>query len=105
MKKTVIIFTLVLTLALTAQAQRATSRVDNRERTQSARIHEGRKDGELTNREAAALNLEQRSVRRVERRANADGEVTRMEKMRMEKKQDRSSRHIRRAKNNKIDNQ
>ncbi len=103
MKKTVIIITLVSTLAMTAQAQMATSRADNRERTQHARIHEGRKDGELTNREAAALNSEQHSVRRIERRANADGEVTRREKLRIEKKQDRASRHIRMAKNNTID--
>jgi hypothetical protein len=103
MKKTVIIIALFSTLAIAAQAQVASSRADSRERTQRARIHEGRKDGELTNREAAALNSEQRSVRRVERRANADGEVTRREKVQIEKKQDRASRHIRRAKNNKID--
>ncbi len=67
-------------------------------------LHEGRKEGELTNREASTLNSEQRSVRRLERRVKADGEVTTKEKVRIEKKQDHASRHIRRAKNNTIDN-
>ena len=103
MKKTMMIFALFITITVTTQAQDATPRVDSREHAQRSRIREGRKDGELTNREASALNSEQRSVRRLERRVKADGEVTTKEKVRIEKKQDRASRHIRRAKNNKID--
>lgn len=104
MKKTIFAFALFITVAGVAQAQDVTPRADNRQKVQRSRIHEGRQDGELTQREASALNSEQRSVRRVERRAKADGEVSVREKRRIEKKQDRASRHIRRAKNNKIDN-
>lgn len=84
-------------------AQSQTQRADRRETAQRARIHKGRRDGEITNREAAALNAEQRHVRRSERRAKADGEVTAQEKMRLERKQDRASRHIRKAKHNNIE--
>ena len=97
------IFALLTTMAITSYAQIAAPRADTRQGAQRSRIHEGRKDSELTNREASALNSEQRSVRRLERRVKADGEVTTTEKVRIEKKQDRASRHIRRAKNNKID--
>ncbi|HPI79100.1 MAG: hypothetical protein M9954_06435 [Cyclobacteriaceae bacterium] len=87
-----------------SQAQTKTKRADVRERAQRARIVEGRKDGEVTQGEAAALKVEQRHIRRAERRAKSDGEVTRVEKRRLERKQDRASRHIKRAKHNKIDN-
>lgn len=104
MKKTILAFVLFVTMAGALKAQDATPRADNRQQVQRSRIHEGRQDGELTQREASALNSEQRSVRRVERRAKADGDVSAREKRRIEKKQDRASRHIRRAKNNTIDN-
>ena len=84
-------------------AQDRTPRADVREGAQRTRIHEGRKDGEVTNREAAALNSQQRHIRRSERRAKADGDVTPAERRRLEKKQDRASRNIRRAKNNDIE--
>lgn len=98
------ILALLMTLGVVVRAQDATPRANTREHAQRARIHEGRKDGELTNREAAALNSEQRRVKKSERRAKSDGVVSPGEKIRLEKKQDRASRHIRRAKNNKIDN-
>lgn len=85
-------------------AQTDTKRADVRQHAQRARIAEGRADGELTKREAAGLNVEQRHIRRSERRAKADGEVTVQEKMRLERKQNRSNRHIRRAKHNEKDN-
>lgn len=75
MKRTMIIFVLV-TLGIAARAQDATPRSDTGQRAQRARIHEGRKDGEVTTGEAAALNSEQRRVRRMERRAKSDGVVT-----------------------------
>lgn len=91
-------FALTATFAVNAQSQ--TRRADKRETAQRVRIHEGRKSGELTNGEAAALNAEQRHVRRSERRAKADGEVTPREKARLEREQNRANRHIRRAKHN-----
>ncbi|MBX2899833.1 MAG: hypothetical protein KF775_09280 [Cyclobacteriaceae bacterium] len=84
--------------ALYAQA----TRTDVRQKTQRARIAEGRADGDLTNGEAAALNRQQRHIRRTERRAKADGTVTASEQRRLDRKQNRASRNIRRAKHNGI---
>lgn len=75
-----------------------------RQRAQRARIADGRMDGEVTKKEAAVLNAEQRHIRRAERRAKSDGDVTRNEKRRLERKQIRANRHIKRAKHNGIDN-
>jgi hypothetical protein len=86
------------------RAQAQTKRADVRQHAQRARIADGRRDGEVTRREGVALHMEQRHVRRAERRAKADGEVTVEEKRRLERKQNRASRHIRRAKHNDIDN-
>lgn len=90
-------------LSLTSNAQSETPREDARQKAQRARIHEGRKDGELTKGEAAMLNAEQRNIRKTERRMKADGEVTPVEKARLERKQDRASRHIRKTKHNNIE--
>lgn len=95
------IFSIILAGAF---AQSETPRADVRQTKQRARIHEGRKSGEVTNGEAAMLNKQQRHIRRSERRAEADGTVTAREKRKLEKKQDRANRHIRRAKNNPVDN-
>lgn len=102
--KMLIVITLGLMISLAGFAQDRTPRTNGRQVAQRARIHEGRVDGEVTNREAAALNVEQRHIRRAERRAKADGTVTPNERHRLERKQNRASRHIRRAKHNEIDN-
>jgi hypothetical protein len=93
----------MLVVSATVMAQE-TQRADTRQKAQRVRIHEGRTSGEVTNGEAAALNRQQRHIRRTERRAKADGEVTRREKARIERKQNRANRNIRRAKHNAIEN-
>jgi hypothetical protein len=77
-----------------------TRRIDRREALQRGRIVEGRRSGQLTRREIARLNAGQRQVHRMERRAEADGFVTRGERRRIERIQDRESRAIRRLKHN-----
>jgi hypothetical protein len=104
MKKAMLGFVFVMSIATASLAQNVTARANGRERAQHARIHQGRTSGEVTTGEARALNHEQRHIRRSERRAKADGTVTRQEKRRLERRQDRASRHIHRAKNNPIDN-
>jgi hypothetical protein len=101
MKKTVLVFSILMMTGLTVLAQEATPRADVRQKSQRARIHEGRTDGDLTRQETALLNKEQRHIRRSERRAKADGDVTVVERRKLERKQHRANRHIRRAKNNK----
>ncbi|MCS6973714.1 MAG: hypothetical protein N2044_03935 [Cyclobacteriaceae bacterium] len=104
MKKITLLSTfLVLVLAFTVRAQNQTPRADARQKAQRARIAEGRTSGEITPGEGAALNKQQRHIRRVERRSKADGQVSPAEKVRIERKQDRASRNIRRAKHNKRD--
>lgn len=103
MKKIFVVTYLLLLCSAAGFAQDRTQRTDARQGVQRARIHEGRKDGEVTNREASALNSQQRHIRRSERRAKADGDVTPSERRRLEKKQDRASRNIRRAKHNDIE--
>lgn len=91
-------------VVMTARAQERTPKADTRERAQRGRIAEGRASGEVTTREAAALNAQQRNIRRTERRAKADGDVTVRERRKLDRKQDRASRNIRRAKKNNVDN-
>lgn len=69
-------------------------RVDRRQGLQRARINEGVREGELTRKEAAELRAGQRHVRRLERRAEKDGQVSAEEAARLEKAQDRQSKRI-----------
>ena len=101
--KNVFFVAMLLIFSITVKAQTQTARADVRQGAQRARIHEGRRDDDLTRREATFLYREQRHIRRAERRAKADGEVTVCEKARVERKQDRASRHIRRAKHNSVE--
>lgn len=105
MKRLIIItgFTFLITLASVAQAH--TPRANTRQKAQRVRIAEGRKDGSITNKEAAALNHQQRHIRRSEKRAKADGVVTPAERLKLEHKQDRANRTIRRAKHNPVEKQ
>ena len=90
----------VLASLISSAALAGTPRIDRREACQRARIAEGRRSGELTRRETARLNVGQRRVHRMERRAEADGIVTRGERRRIERVQDRESRAIYRLKHN-----
>ena len=104
MKTGVLIFSLIIVATISAFAQDATPKTDVRQGAQRARIHEGRKEGDLTRSEAKALNRQQRHIRRTERRAKADGTVTDTEQRKLNRKQNRASRNIRRAKNNGVQN-
>ncbi len=85
---------------MVAFAQDNTPRANARQVAQHERIAQGRQSGEINRGETRALRAEQRNIRRSERRAKADGDVSVREKRRLERKQDRASRHIHRAKNN-----
>jgi hypothetical protein len=102
MKKTSLITLFLLSIGTLAWAQEAAPRTDVRQGAQRARIHEGRVSGDLTQKESAALNSQQRHIRRTERRAGADGIVTRREQKNLDRKQNRANRNIRRAKHNGV---
>ncbi len=105
MKKIILVLSITMLTRIVVVAQQVTPKADVREASQRARIHEGRKDGDLTRSEAKALNKQQRHIRRTERRAKSDGTVTSTEKMKLQRKQNRASRNIRRSKNNGAQNQ
>lgn len=96
------IFAMSLLLGVVSFAQDRTPKVNARQQVQQARIHQGKNNGELTHGETTLLRREQRHIRRSERRAKADGNVTVAERKRLDRKQDRTSRHIHRAKNNEL---
>ena len=102
-------FILVLTAgsAVSAEAHcgggRRTPGVDRREHRQQRRIVQGVRSDELTARETLRLERGQWDVRRDERRAKADGEVTARERAHLQRELNRESRHIYRAKHNGAD--
>lgn len=74
--------------------------INERQQNQRDRIKDGVQDDELNRRETARLAREQAEIRRQERRFRSDGEFTRVERARVQRNLNQSSRHIRRAKNN-----
>lgn len=83
-----------------ADAHTSTPRVDRRQVAQHARIRHGVRSGAITRGEAARLRAGQAHVRRVERRAKADGVVTRRERARLDRAQDFQGRRIARLAHN-----
>ena len=76
----VILLAGVLASLISSAAIASTPRIGRREALQRARIAQGRQCGDLTRREMVRLNSGQRRVHRMERRAGADGVVTRVER-------------------------
>jgi hypothetical protein len=112
MKKTLFRFFIVAVvvggiLPMTALAQGRYRRYDNvnrRESHQRNRIRNGIRSGELTRREAGRLIHQQRRIESYERRSRLDdGRLDRYERRRLDRMLDRSSRDIRRQKNDRQD--
>uniref|UniRef100_UPI0035B3344E hypothetical protein n=1 Tax=Hylemonella sp. TaxID=2066020 RepID=UPI0035B3344E len=99
--KTTLLFSILALAAVTAQAQTATPKVDQRQENQERRIEQGEKSGQFTPREAARLENRQDRVERVEERAKSDGKVTAKERAHMDNMQDRASRDIRHEKHDR----
>ncbi|MCX5892167.1 MAG: hypothetical protein NTW80_04200, partial [Deltaproteobacteria bacterium] len=76
--------------------------VDQRERDQAARIHQGLRDGSLTPREAQRLQAEQRHIRGAEGRMRADGNLNPNERARLNAMQNRANRDIYGARHNGV---
>lgn len=102
MKKLILIFSLGMIISFVSFGQERTPKLNSRQHVQHGRIDHGKHNGELTHREAHLLRKEQKHIRMSERRAKADGDVSVKERRRMDRQQDRASRHIRRAKNNEL---
>lgn len=96
MHKGKIMLAIAATLTIAA-AIPAEARINARQDRQQHRIATGVKNGSLTAREAARLEKQQASIARYEQRSRADGNgLSRMERARLEQRQDRASRNIHR---------
>lgn len=92
---------LITAIAVPAFAQTATPGIDQRQAGQEARIQQGLKSGELTQKEAARLERGQDRIQRMEDKARADGKVTAKERERIQHQQNVESRHIAREKHDR----
>ncbi len=77
--------------------------VNQTQKTQSKRIVQGVKSGELTKKETKELVRQQKRIKHQKRMAKADGKVTRRERARIRHSQSRANRNIRNKKNNNAD--
>jgi hypothetical protein len=80
-----------------------TPRLDQRQANQAGRIRQGVQSGELTRAETRRLIHGQADLRRYERRAEADGEVTGRERARLHREADQQSRRIARQRHDRQD--
>lgn len=103
MKKSVALTTALVLLGLTPAsfAQTKTPYINKRARQEQRRIGEGIENGSLTVGEARRLEIEQAKLRRDEHRAKADGVVTKQERRRLIREENRDSRDIYRLKHNR----
>lgn len=74
--------------------------VQKREQNQEKRIEQGVKSGELTPREARKLEAQQAKIKQDETRMKSDGKLTKAERAKLTREQNRSSKNIYRKKHN-----
>ena len=95
MKKTILTATILMSgVVIHVSAQTTTPSVDTREHNQQTRIVQGARSGELTRREVVRSERDQRRIHRTERRAKADGQVTKAERAHIHHEQNRASRQL-----------
>jgi hypothetical protein len=92
--KQVIAIAVLSAASLPAFALNSTPRIDQRQANQEQRIEQGLRSGQLTRDEVQRLHEGQREIRRMERRAMADGRITPREAARIEHAQDEEGRRI-----------
>ena len=82
-------------------AQTETPRIDQRQANQEKRIDQGIASGQLNQHKANRLTKQQEHVNKMEDKAKSDGVVTKKERARISRAQDRTSRHIARQKHDR----
>jgi hypothetical protein len=100
MKKILVTLGLVFAFSVVSMAQTNTPWVNKRERNQKQRIAKGLYAGDLTLKETRKLLKQQAKIRRFERNAKSDGNVTFIERLRLHHKLNRAGRNIRNKRNN-----
>ena len=98
--KLAIVAAVLTAVALPVTAQTNTPNIDQREANQQARIQQGIQSGQLTSQEANHLENGQAHVQAMEDKAKADGKVTRAERQKLIKAEDKQSHRIYRKKHN-----
>jgi len=94
MKRLALSFAALLIFAVGISAQTQTQVINQRQKNQQARIHQGIRSGELTPREARRLQRQQAAIQTQKRIAKADGVVTWCEKAHIYRHQNIASRNI-----------
>ena len=82
-----------------AQTRTETPVADTRQENQKDRIKDGVQSGELTKAEAAKARAQQANIKQAEAKAKSDGVVSAAERAKLDAKQDKASKSIRRNKN------
>ncbi len=100
--KKLLILSIFLVSGAVVMAQ-STPVVNQTQKTQSKRIVQGAKSGELTKRETKELVRQQKRIKNQKRVANADGKVTKRERARIRHSQAHANKNIRKKKNNNAD--
>lgn len=90
----------MLTLAATAYAGTSDPVIQQREVNQQNRIDQGIQSGQLTPHEAGRLEAQQARIQQSEARMKSDGKLTRKERAKLTREQNRASRNIYRKKHN-----
>ena len=98
--KTGILASLAVILLTGNAIAQSTPGVDQRQKNQAKRIFNGIQDGSLTARETRQLVRGQRRINAKEQRFKSDGVVTKSERARLHRAQNRQSRRIYRKKHN-----
>lgn len=104
MKTIVQVITITIATALFAGAALAGStddpRIQQREQNQERRIDQGVASGALTPRETGRLEAQQAKIQQDEQHMKSDGVLTRAERKKLTREQNRASRTIYRKKHN-----
>jgi len=74
--------------------------IQKREQNQEKRIQQGVQSGQLTPKEAGRLETQQTKIKQDEERMKADGKLTKAERRKLKREQDRASGNIYRKKHN-----
>ncbi len=102
--KRILLFVLsVALLGSVASAQTATPKVTKRQIHQQQRIKEGVKSDELTKGEAKRLEAQQGKIAVDKAKAKSDGVVTKEERAKLRREQNRASKNVYRKKHNAAD--
>lgn len=90
-----------LTVGLNAQTK--TPKVTERQKIQKEKIEQGVKSGELTRPETRQLAKQQAAIHKNKKASKSDGVVTKRERAKLDRMQDKAAKNIYQKKHNKRD--